>query len=172
MKTSEYYDLPDFDPNNMSEGKIKHYIDIIKQQYITYWQHTIHHSKKLQFYSLFKHDYKISSYLDLITNSNNRKDLVKTRVSNHKLMTETGRYNQTSRNDRFCPVCNSGMIEDEFHFLFHCPKYSILKGKFYNQIRQTFVDVNQLSYTELIIKLMNSQNFSVNSHQVKICLIM
>ena len=24
----------------------------------------IHHSKKLQFYSLFKHDYKISSYLD------------------------------------------------------------------------------------------------------------
>ena len=69
MKISEYYDLPDFDPNNLSEAKIKHYIDIIKQKYITYWQHTIHHSKKLQFYSLFKHDYKISSYLDLIRNS-------------------------------------------------------------------------------------------------------
>ena len=37
MKTSEYYELPDFDPNNLSEGKIKHYIDIIKQKYITYW---------------------------------------------------------------------------------------------------------------------------------------
>ena len=69
MKISGYYDLPDFDPNNLSEAKIKHYIDIIKQKYITYWQHTIHHSKKLQFYSLFKHDYKISSYLDLIRNS-------------------------------------------------------------------------------------------------------
>ena len=34
-------------------------------------------SKKLQFYSLFKHDYKISSHLDLIRNSANRKDLVK-----------------------------------------------------------------------------------------------
>ena len=34
-------------------------------------------SKKLQFYSLVKHDYKISSYLDLIGNSANRKDLVK-----------------------------------------------------------------------------------------------
>ena len=45
MKISEYYDLPDFDPNNLSEAKIKHYIDIIKQKYITYWQHTIHHSK-------------------------------------------------------------------------------------------------------------------------------
>ena len=56
MKISEYYDLPDFDPNNLSETKIKHYIDIIKQKYITDWQHRIHRSKKLQFYSLFKHD--------------------------------------------------------------------------------------------------------------------
>ena len=32
MKISEYYDLPDFDPNNLSEAKIKHYIDIIKRQ--------------------------------------------------------------------------------------------------------------------------------------------
>ena len=63
MKISEYYDLHDFHPNNLSEGKIKHYIDIIKQKNITDWQHTIHHSKKL--YSLFKHDYKISSYLAL-----------------------------------------------------------------------------------------------------------
>ena len=49
MKISEYYDLPDFDPNNLSEAKIKHYTDITKQKYITYWQHSIHHSKKLQF---------------------------------------------------------------------------------------------------------------------------
>ena len=31
-------------------------------------------------------------------------------------------------------------------------------------MQQNFVDFNQLSYTELMIKLMNSQNFSVNSH--------
>ena len=72
--------------------------DIIKQKYITYWQHTIHHSKKLQFYCIFKHDYKISSYLDLIRNLTNRKDLVKIRTSNHKPMIETGRYNQTPHN--------------------------------------------------------------------------
>ena len=33
MKISEYYDLPD--RNNLSGAKIKHYIDIIKQKYIT-----------------------------------------------------------------------------------------------------------------------------------------
>ena len=84
-------------------------------------------------------------------------------------MNETERYNQTSRNDRFCPICNSGIIDDEFHFLFHCPKYSIPREKFYNQIQQNFVDFNQLSYTELMIKFMNSQNFSVKSHLLKLC---
>ena len=74
MKISEYYELPNFDPHNLSEAKIKHYVALINQKYISYWQHTIHNSKKLQFYSLFKHGYKISSYLDLIRNSANRKD--------------------------------------------------------------------------------------------------
>ena len=60
-------------------------------------------------------------------------------------------------------VCNSGMSEDEFHFLLHCPKYSIPREKFYSQIQHNFVDSNQLSSTELLIKLMNSQNFSLNS---------
>ena len=89
IKISEYYELSDFDPNNLSEAKIKHYIDIIKQKYITYWQHTIHHSKKTQFNSIIKHDDKISSYLDLTRNSTNRENLVKIRIINHKLMFET-----------------------------------------------------------------------------------
>ena len=82
------------------------------------------------------------------------------RISNHKLMVETGRYNQTPHINRFCPVCNSGIIEDEFHFLLHYWKYSIPREKFYNQIQPNIVDFNELSCTEL----MNSRNFSVNSH--------
>ena len=70
-------------------------------------------------------------------------------------------------NPYLSPVCNSGIIEDEFLFLLHCPKYSVPREKFYNQIQHNFVDFNQLSCTELIIKLMNSQNFSVNSHLLK-----
>ena len=76
-------------------------------------------------------------------------------------------YDQTPHNDRFCPLCNSGILEDEFHFLLHCPKYSIPREKFYNQIQHYFVDFNQLSSTELLIKLMNWQNFSLNSHLLK-----
>ena len=74
-------------------------------------------------------------------------------------MIETGRYNQTPKtidSSLFVPL-----------FLLHCPKYAIPREKFYNQIQHNFVDFNQLSCTELIIKLMNSQNFSVNSHLLK-----
>ena len=97
--------------------------------------------------------FKISSYLDLIRNSANRKDLVKIRLSNHKLMIKTGRYNQTSRNDRFCPICNSGIIEGEFHFLFHCRKYSIPREKFYNQIQENFFRLNSATLHRIIIKV-------------------
>ena len=92
---------------------------------------------------------------------------MKIRISNHKLVIQTGRNNQTPPHDRFRPVCNAGIIEDEFHFLLHCPKYSVPRENFYNQIQQNFVDFDQLSCTELVIKLMNSRNFPVNSHLLK-----
>ena len=38
-------------------------------------------------------------------------------------------YDQTPHSDRFCPVCNSRIIEDEFHFLSYCPKHSIPRKK-------------------------------------------
>ena len=55
---------------------------------VTLHRCSIFHFNKLhvQFYSIFKHDYKISSYLDLTRNSTSRKDLVKIRISNHKLV--------------------------------------------------------------------------------------
>ena len=34
-------------------------------------------------------------------------------------------------------------------------------------MQRNFVNFNQLSYKELIIKLMNSHNFSLNSHLLK-----
>ena len=57
-------------------------------------------------------------------------------ISDHKLMIKTGIYNQTPHNDRVCKVCNSGIIEDEFHFLLRCLKYSIPRKQFYNEIQK------------------------------------
>ena len=55
MKISEYYDLPDFDPNNLSEANIKHYIDIIKQKL---------HIGNIQ--SIILRNYNFTAYLNMI----------------------------------------------------------------------------------------------------------
>ena len=36
-------------------------------------------------------------------------------------MIELGRYNQTTKDNRHCPFFGSSLIEDEVHFLLHCP---------------------------------------------------
>ena len=49
---------------------------------------------------------------------------------NHKLPIETGRYTRIPRNERVCKMCNSGQLEDKFHFFFECPTLKELRNKF------------------------------------------
>ena len=88
MRMSEYYNLPDFDPTFLTDAKIKHYVSLMQQKYISHWQHTIRNSKKLEFYNTFKDEYTPSCFLDLTRKLNNRKELVKLRIGNHKLLIE------------------------------------------------------------------------------------
>ena len=111
--------MPDFDPTFLTDAKIKHYVSLMQQKYISHWQHTIRNSKKLEFYNTFKDEYTPSCYLDLTRKLNNRKELVKLRIGNHKLLIETGRYDQIPRDNRLCPTCKSNQIEDEIHLLFY-----------------------------------------------------
>ena len=69
---------------------------------------------------------------------------MKIRISNHKLVIQTGRNNQTPPHDRFRPVCNAGIIEDEFHFLLHCPKYSVPREK--TSIKSNKILSNLINY--------------------------
>ena len=59
---------------------------------------------------------------------------MKFRIGNHKLMIESGRFSQIPRVNRLCPTCGSNQIEDEIHLLFHCPKYSIFRDRFYRKL--------------------------------------
>ena len=121
---SEYYDRPCFDITYFTNAKIKHYVGLMQQKYILYWQHTIQNSNKLEFLNTLKNDYTPSSYLGLTSKLSERKELVKLRIGNHKLSPRTGRYDQIPRVNRLCPICASNQIEDEYHFLIYCNKYS------------------------------------------------
>ena len=65
-------------------------------------------------------------------------------------MIEIGRYNQTTKDNRYCPFCGCNAIEDEVHFLFHCPTYSMIRNKFYYKDKTLIPNITQLPINGLI----------------------
>ena len=91
-KMTDYYDFPGFNCNLLNKCKIKQYVDLMQKKYITYWNHTLQHSQKLNFYYKIKTNYSPSAYLDLTRKNPSRKTLLQLRISSYKLRIETGRY--------------------------------------------------------------------------------
>ena len=83
-------------------------------------------------------------------------------------MIEIGRYNQTiTKDNRHCPFCGCNVIEDEVHFLFQCPTYSMIRNKFYCKVKTLIPNIIQLPINSLINKLMNSSNYFINIQFIK-----
>ena len=63
-------------------------------------------------------------YIRSPINTRHRIALTKLRLSNHKLVIETGRYSRPFKKpaERICPICKIEM-EDEYHFINICPGY-------------------------------------------------
>ena len=129
MNLIEHYHLPNFDPGSLDNDRIRRYTTNMKDKYISFWRYSLEHSRKLEFYKVFK-EYSTSDYLQHLRNFNERRNLVKFKLSNHKLMIELGRYqsDHIPKENRFCPLCKSNQVENETHFLLDCSKYSLTKA--------------------------------------------
>ena len=55
-----------------------------------------------------------------------RSFMAQVRLGMLPLHIETGRFNDTPVHERICKLCDSNMVEDEKHFILHCPKYTLL----------------------------------------------
>ena len=95
---------------------------------------------------------------------------MKLRIGNHKLLIETGRYDQIPRDNRLCHSCGSNQIEDEFHLLFHCTKYCTFRDEFYKKIENQIPNITQLPPMQATKKLMNSDNYYLNTQLMKFIL--
>ncbi|CAB4026551.1 Hypothetical predicted protein [Paramuricea clavata] len=80
----------------------------------------------------------MEEYLSLIDNPTIRRTFSQYRVSNHKLQTERGRYENVSREQRFCKLCNNGEVENEYHLALSCPKYEELRNNSNNILKNLF----------------------------------
>ena len=85
----------------------------------------------------------------------------KFRISNHKLLIEYGRYQQIPQEERMCKNCDSGSVENEFHFAFECQKYQNLRENSNNILKNIFqMELTANSEQDLLTHVM------VNNDQV------
>ena len=102
-------------------------IDVFKQN----WFNGISNCNTLCTYRSFKQYHGIEQYLDFLPGKL-RIALARLRLSSHNLRIETGRYsqNRTERAFRYCTICNSRDIEDEYHFIIVCSEYEHIRKKY------------------------------------------
>jgi len=105
----EQYHSCNVDLESFDNDTVRRYSTYMKKKYIYFWRQSAEHSKKLKFYKVFKDEYSKSDYLHQLRNFNERRNLVKFKVSNQKLMIELGRYQRDHipRENRLCPLCKS-----------------------------------------------------------------
>ena len=83
----------------------------------------------LQTYTTLNTIYSVQPYLKTNISRQERSVIARLRCGVFLLHIETGRYRGTPDDRRFCKVCMSQSVEDEIHFLLHCPVYSTQRNK-------------------------------------------
>ena len=95
----------------------------LKDQFIQRWFSEMNNSSRGAFYSEFKTEFRLESYL-LKLNTPERIYISKLRCSNLKIPVETGRWYGIPKNERICHFCRNG-VGDEYHILFICENQEI-----------------------------------------------
>ena len=85
----------------------------------------------------------------------------KVRLSSHRFNIEVGRYTRTPVNLRTCNIFSSSDIEDEFHLMCVCPKYSDIRNILFEAISKFVVNFDTLSLEDFFM-LLSSQQSDVN----------
>lgn len=120
------------------------------------------HSIDTCIWNVFFHSYTLLIF--------ERSSISKIRLSAHKLAIESGRYNATFRNERYCNACKTDAIEDETHFIFQCKAYSHLRNSFFSNFYKIIkIDIaNNLDKERYILHVcLNSEIHTILKITVK-----
>ena len=117
-------------------------------------ENCITEQKKLRSYAEFKTVIKFETYLNTIMNQKTRVNLTRFRMGVSDLEIEKGRYKTTPmpREFRFCKLCQSikiQAVEDEKHFLLHCPFYISFRNVLYKYIERKYKKLSTLESNEI-----------------------
>ena len=77
------------------------------------------------------------------------------------LAVEVGRYKSIPEEDRLCTICDLGVVEDEFHFVFHCPLYDSLRNVLFEKVQDKNPDLFWLPESSMLSWLFEEEVFAV-----------
>ena len=98
----------------------------LKDQFLqTYYSH-VDNDDVYSNYRMFKPSFGLDPYFTLLPD-NFVICLARFRTTNNVLPVNRLRYNATPRHERICEKCTLNDIADEFHYLFVCPYFNILR---------------------------------------------
>ncbi len=86
--------------------------------------------------------YGYKEYLSRVDNAQLRRSLACFRCANHKLQIELGRQVKPVKvpvQQRYCKLCNLGVVEDEDHFLLVCHVYQSVRERFRGSLPLTAI---------------------------------
>ena len=136
--------------------------------YYQNWYSEINNSRRLETYCLFKHSFSFEHYLDYINEPKFRIALTRFRISSHDLAIENGRYLNIARENRLCNNCETRQIENEFHHLLTCSKFSDLRSKYIKRYYYTWPTIQKLSNLLSLKSTMMIKNVSKYLYYAKL----
>ena len=100
------------------------------EMYQRLWTSEVVRSSRGSAYFLFKKTITYEPYLSRIRYRKHRVSYTKLRLSDHPLMTETGRHFKfkIQQEKRICSLCKIG-VEDDIHFVMKCTQFEELRAK-------------------------------------------
>lgn len=155
-----------YNPLSLKNKTLRDIKQKLKQRFDRHWLADINNNKskssdinsgnKLRTYATFKCQFSCESYLNVLK-FRERQALSKFRTSAHKLEIERGRYTvpKTPVCNRICKQCNTGLVEDEEHFLLECPRYRLGRNTLFNLIQNK--NFMLLSMQQKFIWLMSNE---------------
>ena len=117
-------------------------------------------NSKLRTYITFKDKICMEPYLLMDNNIKSRELFTKFRLSDHRLEIESGRRRNIKLEDRICQQCQNidKYVEDEFHLVIKCEKYSKYRSDLLTSISTTQTHFLSLSERQKFKYIMSYQS--------------
>ena len=133
-------------------------INTLMEKYANQWWDRIDNKPKLVLYKQIKSVYETENYVSLCLKRGQRSMIAKLRLGILLINVELGRYNGTERQNRVCPLCNKGAVEDEIHILFYCEFYNEKRKVLYETVKKQLNNSDEYNHIRMLHALTTHRN--------------